>query len=98
MTLLDLYQKYIALVELFIKKANSTTDSLARESLRSRAIGFQSDAGYLAHCLAMLGNLSLTDIPVNDLTVQVEKLNCVLENPWRRGLGIIQREIQGDTP
>jgi hypothetical protein len=94
MTLLKLYEKHVHLIGLFLQKSNSTTNGHARDSYRSRALAHQEQAGGIAHCIALFGNLPLDEVDIERLRECAKTQACVQENPWSRGITTIQRELE----
>lgn len=93
MTLRDLYQKKIASATSLLQMASEEEDAGIRRALRSQALGFQTQAGHLAHCLAHFGDSLLADMPLAEFRIRASELLCVNENPWARGLAVIQEEL-----
>ena len=93
MKISELYSQKLELLERFLQKARCTGDAEARTSFRELAFGFQGQAGLVAHCLAYYGDRVIEEMPLQELLEAAELRACEGENPWARGLRVIQREL-----
>jgi len=93
MKISDIYLKKLEDAKPFLAKARNTQDYGARDSFESRALGYQCQAGHLAHCIARFGDQHIETMDIPKLLAQVENMNCAYENPWLRGLRVIEREL-----
>lgn len=75
-----------------MQKAKNTQDWEARDSFNETALTYERQAGWIAHCIAMFGNLSIAEIDVADLIKQVEEIPCQFGNPWVFGLKMIAKK------
>ncbi len=98
MKLSELYHQKLELLDRFLQKAHSTQDVAARTSFRELASGFQGQAGLIAHCLAYYGDQTIEDMSLQELLEKSELHPCEGENPWTRGLRMIQREFTSAAP
>lgn len=98
MNLIELYNKKLKLMDLFLQKAINTPNPDAHYTFNALALNFQDQAGLIAHCLALYGNLVVEEMPLESLLASAEDLSCVGENPWYRGLKLIQREFPSSFP
>lgn len=92
MNLFDLYKKNIEASAFFMQKAKNTQDWEARHSFNVTALTYEEQAGWIAHCIAMFGNLMLNEIDVVELNKQVEEIPCQRGNPWIFGLKMVAKK------
>lgn len=97
MTLLQMYQKHTRLLEFFLQKANDSKSWDVRDSFRDRALEHQMSAGYIAHCIALFGDLVLSEANIEALEVQVKDKGVLFENPWTAGIAIMRKELSSMT-
>lgn len=92
MKISDLYRHKLTLVDGFLEKAARSEDDSIRAHFKELAWGFQSQAGLISHCLAYFGDQCIEEIPFLALLHEAKSRKCLYENPWVRGLRIIERE------
>lgn len=97
MKLSELYRQKLEFIECFHNKANAATNPSTRAHFRTLALGFQGQAGLIAHCLAYYGDQPITALPIQELMTKAEGLACEGENPWVRGLRVIQHLLSSSS-
>ncbi len=93
MKLSELYKMYIEEANVLLQKADTAPEWIERDVLRSQAAYAQSTAGYIAHLALTFGDQAIETMPIQNMMKVAERMKCVLENPWARGLRVIQRKI-----
>lgn len=87
------YHEKISILAKKISEAAEVDDPEQRTRLYSEASKIQSEADYIAHCLAYFGDKNISLI-LDDATLEKALiLSCRLENPWSRGLYLLRQEF-----
>jgi hypothetical protein len=90
----DLYRKKLSQANNFRRMAEDESHTeLSRSHFGDRAFNLEAHASYLAHCLALFGDMPLPAMDIEKCLIEVEDMTCEESNPWARGLAVIKEEI-----
>jgi hypothetical protein len=95
MKLSELYHEKIALLAEHVAAAEASDDADERRYLNMNAYYSQSEADYIAHCLAYFGDQDISGLIGDDVLKRARAMPCRQANPWSRGLDLLRETFQG---
>ena len=87
-----LYLKKIRSSRRLMKSREACDDVIQREVFAENARELEIQAGHIAHCIAMFGNMNCKEL-VEKLSSRIERQMGVYSSPWRRGLHLVRAEL-----
>ena len=85
----DVYQMKLRQARDFDAQWQNQKTLALRDMYRTRAHRLESESGYIAHCIARFGNLSLAEANCEALRSDLDSISPSEFNPWQRGLSIL---------
>lgn len=93
MKLSELYRQKMTELAMLVAAADASDDVDKRMAFNERAIQSQRESDCIAHCLAYFGDQPIACLVKSGALEHVRTLPRRLENPWVRGLTLLQHHF-----
>lgn len=91
----DIYRQKLEQAAMWMERFEDRTQTtIVRDQFRDRAFALESEAEYLAHCIARFGDFELEGAEFEPKKADIDGLICCNRNPWARGLEVLEKAKQ----